>query len=75
MLSFDVVSMLPIGEALEVIAQRLQEDQTLSERTALEVDDICKLQKCDSEPPTSNTKTAFTSRLKVRPWALHGHQL
>ena len=46
MLSFDVVSLftkVPVDEALEVIAQRLQHDQTLAERTTLEVEDICKL--------------------------------
>ena len=46
MLSFDVVSLftrVPADEALEVIAQRLQHDHTLAERTTLEVEDICKL--------------------------------
>ena len=46
MLSFDVVSLftrVPVDEALEVIAQQLQHDYTLAERTTLEVEDICEL--------------------------------
>ena len=34
---------VPVDVALEVIAQRLQHDHTLAERTTLEVEDICKL--------------------------------
>ena len=46
LLSFDVVSLftkVPIDEALEVISQRLNDDDTLTERTMLEVEDICSL--------------------------------
>ena len=46
MVSFDVVSLftcVPIDEALKVIEQRLNEDETLMERTSIPVEDICAL--------------------------------
>ena len=48
MLSFNAVNLftkVPVDKALEVIAQRLQHDQTLVKRTTLEVEVICKLTK------------------------------
>ena len=43
LVSFDVVSLytrVPIDEALEVVAQRLQEDDNLIERTPIPAEDI-----------------------------------
>ena len=77
MLSFDVVSLftrVPVDEGLEVIAQRLQHDHTLAERTTLEVEDICKFTEGASSPLTSNTRIVTMNRLKVWPWAPHSHR-
>ena len=46
MVTFDVVSLftkVPTEDALEVIKQRLDEDETLLDRTPLEIENICTL--------------------------------
>lgn len=43
MISFIVVSLFTKDEALEVIAERLEHDETLEERTALPPQQICHL--------------------------------
>ena len=76
LLSFDVVSLftrVPVDEALEVIAQRLQHDHSVAKRTTLEVEDIVSSQKCASSSLISNTRIVIMNRLKVRPWAPHSH--
>ena len=44
MASFDVVSLftrVPVDEALLVISQRLQQDDTLKDRTSIPIPDLC----------------------------------
>ena len=46
MASFDVVSLftrVPVNEALLVISQRLQQDETLMDRTSIPIPDLCAL--------------------------------
>ena len=46
MASFDVVSLftkIPVDEALHVISQRLQQDDTLKDRTSIPIPDLCAL--------------------------------
>ena len=48
LISFDVVSLftrVPIDDALQVISTRLAQDDTLENRTAISITDICRLTK------------------------------
>ena len=49
LVSYDVSALftsVPVKESIEIIRRRLQNDQTLHQRTSLTVDDVCELLSC-----------------------------
>ena len=77
LVSFDVTSLftqVPINEALRVVKEQLNKDQTLSERTSIPVSQLVGLMELCLKPRTSSSKTTTSSRRTVQPWVLLSHQ-
>ena len=67
MVSFDVVSLftkVPVEEALNAISSRLQEDETLEERTSLSSGEVCKLTSLCLKSTYFQFKDSFYEQLE-----------
>ena len=78
LVSFDVFSLftyVPIGEALDIIRVRLEEDESLGERTPLSPGRVAELLQVCLRSIFSVSMVNSTSRVRVQPWDLRSQQL
>ena len=77
MVSFDVVSLftkVPVHDALQAVATLLAEDDTLDERTAIPIPEICALTALCLGSTYLFLTDCSTNRSRVRLWAHHYRQ-